>query len=153
MLHSLARSALRRLASLLQVPKIIIGSDGSPYLSRWTLAERGKDAFRVYLHCFHRSDEDEELHTHPWAWAVSFILAGGYVETRRVGKRVVDREMPPGSVNVLFADTAHRVDLYAGETWTLFVAGPVVSSWGFWRWEDDTFTPWRDFIMGKGLQV
>jgi hypothetical protein len=39
--------------------------------------------FKVYLHLFHRSDEDRELHDHPWSF-VSLILWGGYHEVRPI---------------------------------------------------------------------
>lgn len=38
-------------------------------------------SFKVYLHIFFRSDQDRELHDHPWTF-VSFILWRGYDEIR-----------------------------------------------------------------------
>lgn len=90
----------------LRPPRVIQDGTGEiPYLSRWYLRGRpwmadGSDPFDhfgnpkpeaiwpkgigVYLHRFHRSDVDRELHSHPWAWSYSIILAGGYIEERRM---------------------------------------------------------------------
>lgn len=153
---SVVRDALKRLvastATLLSPPKVIEGVDGSPYLSRWTLLDFGDDHGRVYLHRFHRGDEDQELHTHPWAWAASLILIGGYVEYRRLGEGVGWKALRPGQINVFLADTAHRIELVDGDAWTLVFAGPIVGSWGFWDRRTNAFTPWREFIAKKGMR-
>lgn len=39
-------------------------------------------SFNVYLHLFHRSDEDTALHDHPWWFNVSWILEGEYDEIK-----------------------------------------------------------------------
>jgi hypothetical protein len=154
------RSGLTALTWRLAAPETIYGVAG-PYLTRWTLREGGPKGWRVRLHLFHRGDEDRELHTHPWAWAVALQLAGGYREERRHIVRV--RGVPieevrvhvrrPGRLVFLRADTAHRVDLLdeARGSWSLILCGPVVSSWGFWCRHTGAFTPWRKFIRGKGL--
>lgn len=36
----------------------------------------------LYVHQMHAPDLDPSLHDHPWPWAVSFILLGGYLEER-----------------------------------------------------------------------
>ena len=161
------------IASKLPPPRIIFDQDGlSPYLSRYYL--RGKptmpdgstpfteagdpkpgaiwpkgDGIGVYIHRFHRGDNDRELHNHPWRWAVSFVLAGGYWEERRVGDDVFVREVRPGHINILSANSFHRVTLRDGDAWTLFVVGPKVSGWGFWKQDDGSFTPWREFLSRK----
>lgn len=60
--------------------KTLHGRSG-PYLTRYTLADLGAHG-AVYLHQFHRGDEDEDLHSHPW-WALGLRLAGRYSEERR----------------------------------------------------------------------
>lgn len=130
--------------------RTIIGADNSPYLTRYLVIEG--ENWRLYLHRFHRSDEDPELHNHPWLKSVSLILAGGYSEERRRGDRMVWRqEFRPWMVNVLQADTFHRVDLLDPKegAWTLFWVGEKVQSWGFWSRETGEFTPWRQFIAKK----
>jgi len=163
---------LAKLSARLAPPRVIYDRAGrSPYLSRYYLfggptmpdgsppfeadgATRVGCAwpargFGLYLHRFHRGDDDAELHNHPWRVAVSIILAGGYHEERRVGERVERRLVKPGDVNVIFADDFHRVDLVEDEAWSLFVAGPKLQGWGFWDRVSGRFTPWRQFITAK----
>jgi len=146
------RRLLAAIARHLPAPRVIAGADGSPYLSRWTLIDLGPGWPRVHLHRFHRSDEDQELHNHPWRWAAGVILAGGYREERRVaGDVVAVRVVRPGSLNLIHGDTFHRVELLDGECWTLFLTGSRNQEWGFWDRASGAFTPWRDFIRSKGL--
>lgn len=152
-------------------PRVIYDIDGtSPYLSRhyliglprmpdgsWPFDARGdaregviwKSVVGLYLHRFHRGDNDRELHNHPWKWSVSLILAGGYREERRQGDIVVERVLRPGRLNWIGHDDFHRVDLIDGEAWTLFLAGPKVSTWGFWNRATGLFLHWRDFLASK----
>jgi hypothetical protein len=172
------RAALRYIVNSLPPPRIIYDRAGvSPYLSRWYLlgapkAVDGLPVFRedgnprkvewkersgpiaIYLHQFHRGDDDNELHNHPWHWSFAIILAGGYVEERRIGNLVVPRKMKPGSVNFIEGSDYHRVDLVQGDSWSLFIAGPRASSWCFWNRETNEETPWREFIARKrGVDV
>ncbi len=170
------RSLLLRLTARLPHPRIIFDRAGrSPYLSRWYLlnsptmpdgswpfdASGGpRDGIRwseerwgLYLHRFHRGDDDQELHNHPWRWALSLILVGGYWEERRVsnglpfpGYRVERRIVRPWTFNRIDADDFHRVDLLEEDAWSLFFVGPKFQSWGFWNRETERFMPWRDFI-------
>jgi hypothetical protein len=153
-----AARLLWALAARLPAPRVILDRAGrSPYLSRYYLLGRGGEdggndhaewftwegaPVGVFLHCFHRSDDDAALHNHPWAWAVSLILSGGYLEERRVaGARVARRVVRPGQVNVIRHDTFHRVDLLGTEAWSLFVAGPRVADWGFWDRQTGRYVP------------
>lgn len=188
--RSLVRWALERLVGFLPPPRVIFDRDGvSPYLSRWyligeppptdetgqTLPSAGGPRFGVFLHRFHRSDQDAALHNHPWEWARALILAGGYVEERRVdgpGDRSVrirradsdgitrfcaihgvSRHIRrPGSWVHINADDYHRVDLLEDDSWSLFIAGPKVASWGFWDRHTGETLPWREFIAkARGL--
>ncbi len=126
--------------------RIIRNDDGSPYLLRVYLLERENDQERrrrpePWLHHFFRGDEDRELHSHPFQWASSLILTGGYTEERRMpDDRVLTFERKPGRLNFLKANTYHRVRLTTERCWTLFLAGPRVDkprdeSWGFWDHE------------------
>lgn len=129
--------------------RMIVGRDGSTYLERYTLADL-PDGGHVFLHRFLRSDEDRELHNHPWP-GESRILLGSYREERRIDDRVVARIYRAGNTNTLAPDTFHRIELLSSEVWTLFTTGPRVQSWGFWDRETKAFTPWREFIRNKGL--
>jgi hypothetical protein len=107
----------------------------------------------LYLHNFHRSDDDGELHNHPWRWSVSLILRGSYSEERRVvdkatGKSTVVRRLVcPWRLNFIFASTFHRVDLLSDEVWSLFIVGPLSGAgWGFWDRTADVYTPHQKFL-------
>lgn len=157
--------ALLRLANtFLRTPRTIMDRDGgTPYLSRWYVVGKqpevdrhgnptgnvAKDDVQVLLHRFHRGDHDGELHSHPWRWAVAIVLAGGYVEERRVGDRVVSRWCGPGTVNVIRAEDFHRVDLIGTESWSIFITGPKVASWFFWCRRRLARAPWRAFLAWK----
>lgn len=124
-----------------------------PYLTRYYLRGGPRtDGQRVnlYLHKFHRGDQDQDLHNHPWAWSVSLILTGGYVEERREGNAIRTRVVRPGRINIIRANDFHRVDLLdpAEGAWTLFLAGPRVQRWGFW----DRFSGAMRFVARKDGQ-
>jgi hypothetical protein len=160
------RRILSAITRWLSTPRVIFDREGgTPYLSRWylignrpdiddKLAGQAKDdasprRFSLFLHRFHRSDDDGALHNHPWAWSVSLILAGGYWEERRVGDRVVRRLVKPWRINWIGGDTFHRVDLLEGDAWSLFLVGPKVSTWYFWDRYRLQRSQWRDFINAK----
>ena len=124
-----------------------------PYIERCYLWKRsGPHGFSVFLHRFHRSDEDEELHSHPWHRSWSLILLGGYREERRLKDgSIAVRELHPGDVNRIGADDFHRVDIRHGDPpcWTLFVAGAQTGrSWGFLDGETNEFVPHAEFLSG-----
>jgi len=55
------------------------------------------------------------------------------------------------TVNRITSDTFHVVEELRGpETWSLFIAGPKTSTWGFWV-EGHGYTPWRDRLRERGL--
>jgi len=164
---------VQRFADQFPNPRIIYDGFGrSKYLSRYYLAGApwmpdGSSPFDdfgdpregivwssspvgAFLHRFHRSDVDNELHNHPWRGAVSLMLVGGYSEERRGKDNVVRRRLIlPGQLNFIGHDTYHRVDLIDGDAWSLFIVGPKVSSWGFWNRHDGSLTPWREFVNAR----
>lgn len=176
---SLGLRFARWLASKLGQPRIIYGGTGKDkYLSRYYILGKPSSPdgvpfdqhgdptesirwsrlpFGIYLHHFHRGDEDRELHSHPWRFAISLILSGGYCEERKT-----DRPWPintrftvfePGMISLISSNTFHRVDLLktrnVEETWTLFIVGPKFKGWGFWNKDTSEFTPWRKFLEMK----
>ena len=148
------RPLLHRLVRHLPEPRVIYDRAGlSPYLSRWYLRRHPReDGVAVFLHCFHRGDDDAELHDHPWRWSFALILSGGYREERRIGtsEHVRVRLVRPGTINVIRGDDYHRVDLLSDEAWSLFVAGPQTGkTWSFWDRVTGAVTPWREFITRK----
>lgn len=146
---------------LLSAPRVFYGRDEQDkYLERFYLisdrpAESDEEAapreryFNLFLHHFLRSDDDGALHSHPWSWAVSLVLVGGYREERRVGDSVVSRIVKPWSLNFLRGSDYHRVDLLEEDAWTLFLVGPKVSTWFFWDRCTRMRAQWRRFINAK----
>lgn len=168
---SIVRRLIERLEPHLPRPRVIYDRAGeSPYLSRYYLTAKPpqtgatgqtkrdverRPPIEIYLHRFHRGDDGAELHNHPWAWSFSLILAGGYREERRIGSRVVSRIVRPLTLNFIGHDDFHRVDLLEDDAWSLFVAGPKVSSWAFWNRETRETIPWREHITrlrGEGWE-
>ncbi len=118
----------------------ILSPDGSLYLTRWYLWGKPQPADgswtrtgpELYLHRIAKSDDPTRgLHNHPWRWAVSLILWGGYVEwsnRHELGLKLFG----PLSINVIRDTDFHRIELVDGRPcWTLFLVGPRVKGWGF----------------------
>lgn len=162
------RRACEALAARLPPPRVFYDRKGErPYFSRYYLAGRIKTDdgderdpapqrrrgvliptrnHGLYLHHFHRGDDEYELHSHPWRWAVSVVLAGGYSEERLGrGGRIAWRTLGPGSINVLRANTFHRVELIEEDAWTLILTGPKRDTWGFWNRDTYLFVNHREF--------
>ncbi len=124
------------------------------YLTRWTLyGKRTEGTGRaVFLHHFHRSEDDDALHDHPWGFT-SVILSGGYYEwtADRRGK-VGRRWYGPGRVLTRRATHRHRVELPSGrDCWTLVFRGAKEKSWSFFCLSGAGLltgkaVPWRSFI-------
>ena len=112
-------------------PDFVIGGADRPYLLRWFVIPRNR-FFNVYLHQFLRSDDDRALHDHPWA-NLSILLHGSYLEhTIDAGGIEQCRLLSQGDVRVrLSGKFAHRVELFDGPCWTLFITGPRYRQWGF----------------------
>jgi hypothetical protein len=124
-----------------KLPKTTITINGKPYLTRCYLFGKDRAWGNIYLHHFHSSDQGDELHNHPWAWGLSFVLAGGYVEERAsnpwtweahdpnkpynpleiddgwcCGQKpcpvhIEKRDIKPGRLNLITPRIFHRVDL------------------------------------------
>lgn len=168
----LARGILGSILKNIQ-PRTIYEFDGkNAYLSRYyvtgkpTMPEGGlpfdqngnpkreaiwpDSPFNIYIHKFHRGDNDRELHNHPWKWALSFVFAGGYREERRTWRdEVIVRDVKPFTFNWITQDDFHRVDLVEKDAWTLFIVGPRAQSWGFWDRSTKKFTPWREHLAKR----
>ncbi len=140
------RPYLERLAARLPC-KTLYGQNGA-YLSRHRVLD--VRFLKVFLHHFHRGDEDYELHNHPWLFAVSLILVNGYCEWRRPNEgRIKPVVFLPGALNFIWPGTYHRVDLLGPDVWSIMVAGPSVQDWGFWDRFTGKVTPWEEFIRSK----
>lgn len=109
-----------------RLPVREIRHQGQLYLERYHVCTLF-GYWRVYLHHFVSPDPDG-LHSHPWKWGLSIVLAGWYLEQRRFGHRVVRW------INIVNGDTFHRVIVPdQATTWSLFIHSPRVMNWGFLR--------------------
>ena len=120
--------------------RTIHNDHAEPYLTRtYVLHVVRRLLPGAFLHMFHRSDSDRELHNHPWDGAYAFVLSGGYLEQRipRVGAPLEHRFVRPFSLNRLDGECFHRVTLASNHCWTIFIAGkkkrraPREAGWGF----------------------
>lgn len=111
----------------------LINEDGSLYLKRIYLTPSR------YLHHPAQADQDRHPHNHPWIWARSRILTGGYLEQRRFWLSW----RGPGDVVELDSTTYHRIAFVKPNTWTLFTHGPRCASWGFAV--EGRHVDWRDY--------
>ncbi len=151
--------------------RVIHNLEGSPYLIRWTLIST--PWFRIFLHKILRSDDDRDLHDHPWPFA-TLLLWGRYTEhvpvhtppewkERRFKpcKMITKSRMfGPGSLIFHKAEDCHRLDLELSAittdrgppidgywqfkpVWTLFIAGPRQREWGFHT--PTGWVPWEEY--------
>jgi len=139
---------LWKLVDKLKLRCRVIEVDGDPYLSRFYLLHTRRDILPgIFLHYFHRGDNDRELHNHPWEKALSFILWGGYTEEYldRDGNKQ-KRILKPGNINRIAQGHFHRVELLKDGCWSLFIAGKRVQGWGFWDNEKWEYYPHTEFF-------
>jgi hypothetical protein len=148
--------------------RVISNFEGDPYLVRYTLISTSW--FRVFIHKILRSDDDRDLHDHPWNFW-TFLLWGRYTEEVPVDQRWKDGpkikcRFGPGSLIRHKASDCHRLELdttfeqkSAAEghwrvfkpVWTLFIAGPRLREWGFHTangWID-----WRTYVYGRDADM
>lgn len=104
--------------------------------------------FKVFIHHFLRSDEDSELHDHPWNFT-SLILWSGYYEVLPDG----GRRRRPGHIIHHRAVDAHRV-LLDRPSWSLVIAWGKKRTWGFYtRFGWVSYSDFFDKKYGKGNWV
>jgi hypothetical protein len=123
-------------------PQVIRNCAGEPYLVRWRLIWTNR--FSLYLHHILRSDEDRELHDHPWSF-VSIILKGEYNEITAAGSA----GQVHGAGEILYrpAPWPHRLVLDR-PVWTLVFVGPRKRRWGFHT--PTGWVHWKLFLKAKG---
>ncbi len=139
----------------------IIKRAGEKYLHRFYITkprvtreheEEQPEQFGLYLHYFYQGDLDEDLHNHPWKWALSLILSGQYAEERENGIHI----RKAGRFNYIKHSTFHRVTLVNQDTtpiWTLFMVGPRITSWGFKNKTTGEFWNWKEYLRARGEQL
>lgn len=136
--------------------KIIKRRDDSLYLTRFYFRRSTDSKYLpgIYLHCFHSSDQDQELHDHPWDKAIAILLSGSYKEELRTADdKVYSRIMKPGYINYIRGNTFHRVDLLNKRVWTLFISWNKGKDWGFWNRHTGKYIQWEAFERLKKLRV
>lgn len=103
----------------------------SPYLDRFYLWGNASSSWFLALHRIHKSDADKHLHSHPWPY-LACQLAGLMYETQPAGLhgRVITKRRP-GYLRWRSRESLHRLELPAGEVWSVFLGGPRAGSWGF----------------------
>lgn len=117
------------------LPVRCIDIDGRPYLERYYVGSFG--GITAYLHRFISSDDERNVHDHPWDWSAALILTGGYLEERvralctSYGWLSDFRRIFPFRVNVIRGGDFHRITAPRPETWTLFMHGQKTKGWGF----------------------
>lgn len=113
-----------------------------PYLTRYYLFGKDMKYFNIFIHEFHNSDLEEDLHNHPFKYSLSFILSGGYKEYLYKNGKASYKIRKPFSFNFLNNKIFHKVELLEKKSWSIFFAGPRFSDWGFLNPTTKTFKHW-----------
>jgi hypothetical protein len=117
-----------------------------PYLVRHYFINL-RPLMRIVIHKFEKSDTDGGLHDHPWLFFGSWILEGGYWEHTETGKHWRSK----GNIGFYGKTHFHRVELdprkNPGETWTMFLMGPIVQDWGFKPFGTNDWIQWKKYLM------
>lgn len=125
------------------------------YMERFWLVEPSRWTFGcgVRVHHILRSDNDRDMHTHPW-WSVSLPLRGVFWEVMPAKAGDADahhggyvhldepfrlRQRKPGDLVFRRRTARHKLMLFRGPVWTLFITGP------------DKGKGWGYFVPGIGL--
>jgi hypothetical protein len=141
------RRLLQRVAGFLPARQIVL--HGHLLFMRYHVC-RLPGGGHVYLHHYLAPDDDQGMHDHPWDWARSLILAGGYWETRPKcecivfgrGARVFTQNVLrlPGDTYKLRGEDFHRITDFtegSSSSWSLFMHGPYTKGWGYAIENDD----------------
>jgi hypothetical protein len=111
--------------------------DQEPYLIRHYLLLKNRNLFpfNIFIHKIMNSDDDKDLHDHPWGF-FHLILSGGYWEEIPIngdlnaGIEKVWRA--PGYWNIVSSDYKHRIEIGSKKPWTIFIPFKTKKVWGFW---------------------
>jgi hypothetical protein len=133
---------LLKLLELCGRKRIILDRFGEEYMHRYYLLFKEKiNAFdkvkpypNIFIHKLCLSDEDRDVHDHPWNY-LTVILSGGYWEWVPVivnGKNIGEQKnwRGPGSIIWRRAGSFHRLEM-PNPSWTLFMHGWRKKEWGF----------------------
>lgn len=120
---------------------IITDKEGTPYLERITL-KTYDDGSKDYLHIIYKSDDDRDMHDHPWMFH-SRIIHGRYINHMKTGSVTYGQ----GQTLSMRAEDAHRLELLDGPVVTLVHRGPKIRTWGFHT--DEGFINHTDYLNQK----
>lgn len=117
------------------LPCRVIHIEGEPYMERYALGKALGLTF--YLHRFVAQDGERNVHDHPWAHSLSWVIAGGYIEERmkwlcsQDGWVSEHKHRKRFRFNHIKGGTFHKIISALLETWTLFIHTKRVKGWGF----------------------
>lgn len=114
-----------------------------PYLTRYYLFGKDRKFGNIFIHQFHMSDLEDDLHNHPFKYSLSLILSGGYKEEIYKNNQFYIKIRKPLSFNFISNKIFHKVTLLKNSSWSLFLAGPRSSEWGFLNPETKQFKHWK----------
>ncbi len=111
--------------------KEIISIFGNVHFRRYRLLQT--PWFAIYIHQILRSDEDLDMHDHPWNFT-SVILSGSYEESVTYPphhESVEHYRYYQGDVVEHNGEEAHRLRLMSKEVWTLVIVSGRQREWGY----------------------
>lgn len=129
------------------------GDANSAYLTRWEFLS--SERFAIYLHKFHRSDDNSSLHDHPWNF-ITIPLWRGYNDctfnggTDKSGNLTFNRQRIWPLIPVYRKAThIHFVELINNKpAWTLIIRFKYIRWWGFWK--KGVFTIFNEYFEKHG---
>lgn len=141
-------SLLSRLIKKLFLVKEIVSKRGDVHFRRYRLLQL--PWFAIYIHQICRSDEDTEMHDHPWDFA-SVILEGSYREAARFPphyETVRYQQFYSGDVIEHKAEDVHKITLVSKEVWTLVFTSGRDRYWGY-RFADGSWIGHKEYRQLK----
>lgn len=134
-------------------PDLTIGPEHDPQTLRWHLLRwRG---WQVALHRWCRSDSDRALHDHTGD-NVSILLTGRYREhLSHAWQKPGDPAYLRPRVRYPFfpyfrkAEQPHRIELYRGPVWSLWIRWPSRRTWGFYC--PQGWRHWKEYVSDRDI--
>lgn len=118
------------------------------YMERYWLVQPSRWTFGLGVRVHHilRSDLDRDMHTHPW-WSISVILRGVYWEVMpapapdapgalvggyaNLNEPFFCFQRKPGHITFRRRTARHKLMLFRGPVWSLFIHGRDHGAWGY----------------------
>lgn len=122
---------LFRIIRKLFLVKEIVSKYGQVHFRRYRLLQT--PWFAIYIHQILKSDEDADMHDHPWNFT-SFILDGSYTEVCKIAPDFVSTYFAiynVGDVVKHKSEDAHKIAIQTPEVWTLVFTSGRTRDWGY----------------------